>query len=77
MNEENNILYEIRENIAEIKTRLESITENTDLKIQLLEEKLSESNKRIQNLENSISWLWITSFGAIISALVAIYFEFK
>ena len=77
MNEENNILYEIRENIAEIKTRLESITENTDLKIQLLEEKLSESNKRIQNLENAISWLWRTSFGAIISALVAIYFEFK
>ena len=72
-----NILYEIRENIVEIKTKLENVIENTDLKMKLLEEKLNESNKRVQNLENAMSWLWKTSLGGIIGALISIYFEFK
>ena len=72
-----NILYEISENIVEIKTKLENVIENTDLKMKLLEEKLNESNKRGQNLENAMSWLWKTSLGGIIGALISIYFEFK
>ena len=41
---EENILYEIKESIAEIKSTLKSNAENTDLKFQLQEEKIKLSN---------------------------------
>ena len=50
---EEKILYEIKENIAEIKSTLKSNAENTDLKFQLQEEKIKVANNRISDLENS------------------------
>ena len=41
---EENILYEIKESIAEIKSTLKSNAENTDLKFQLQEEKIKVAN---------------------------------
>lgn len=54
---EENILYEIKESIAEIKSTLKSNAENTDLKFQLQEEKIKVANNRISDLENSNTWL--------------------
>lgn len=69
---EETLLYEIKESIAEIKSTLKSNAENTDLKFQLQEEKIKVANNRISDLENSNMWLWRTTAGALISAIIAI-----
>lgn len=45
MAEDNNIIYEIRENVVEIKVTLASIVQNKDLKFQVQEEKIKVANK--------------------------------
>lgn len=74
---EENILYEIKESIAEIKTTLKSNAENTDLKFQLQEEKIKVANNRISDLENSNTWLWRAIDGALISTVIAFLINFK
>ena len=74
---EENILYEIKENIAEIKSTLKSNAENTDLKFQLQEEKIKVANNRISDLENSNTWLWRAIAGALISTVIAFLINFK
>lgn len=69
---EENLLYEIKESIAEIKSTLKSNAENTDLKFQLQEEKIKVANNRISDLESSNTWLWRTTAGALIGAVIAI-----
>ena len=73
---EENILYEIKESIAEIKSTLKSNAENTDLKFQLQEEKIKVANNRISDLENSNTWLWRTIAGALISTVIAFLINF-
>ena len=74
---EENILYEIKESIAEIKSTLKSNAENTDLKFQLQEEKIKVANNRISDLENSNTWLWRAIAGALISTVIAFLINFK
>ena len=74
---EENILYEIKESIAEIKSTLKSNAENTDLKFQLQEEKIKVANNRISDLENSKTWLWRAIAGALISTVIAFLINFK
>lgn len=77
MADENNVIYEIRENVVEIKTTLASIVQNTDLKFQVQEEKIKVANNRIKDLEDTIKWLWRAIGGAAISAIVALLINLK
>lgn len=77
MAEDNNIIYEIRENVVEIKATLTSIVQNTDLKFQVQEEKIKVANNRIKDLEDSNKWLWRAVAGALISAVIAFLINYK
>lgn len=70
MADENNIIYEIRENVVEIKATLKSIVENTDLKFQIQEEKIKVANNRIRDLEENNKWLWRAIAGTLITSVV-------
>lgn len=72
-----NIIYEIRENVVEIKASLKSIVENTDLKFQVQEEKIKVANNRIKDLEDTNKWLWRAVAGAFISAAIAFLSKFN
>lgn len=71
---EENIIYEIRETLVEIKSALKSVVENTDLKFQIQEEKIKVANNRIRDLEDTIKWLWravgVTLIGAAMALLI-------
>ena len=71
MADENNVIYEIRENVVEIKATLKSIVENTDLKFQIQEEKIKVANNRIRDLEENNKWLWRAIAGTLITTVVA------
>lgn len=76
MADENTVIYEIRENVVEIKTTLTSIVQNVDLKFQVQEEKIKVANNRIKDLEDTIKWLWRAISGAKYS-LVAQQYPFS
>lgn len=67
---------EIRERLIKIETLLENYNKNTDLKLNLLQEKIFDLNHRIDDLEDNNKWLWRTFVGAIITGLVAIGLNF-
>lgn len=71
---EENIIYEIRETLVEIKSALKSVVENTDLKFQIQEEKIKVANNRIRDLEDTIKWIWraigVTLIGAAMALLI-------
>lgn len=77
MADDNNIIYEIRENVVEIKATLTSIVQNTDLKFQVQEEKIKVANNRIRDLEENNKWLWRAFAGALISAVIAFLINYK
>lgn len=77
MSDENKIIYEIRENVVEIKSALASIVQNTDLKFQIQEEKIKVANNRIKDLEETIKWLWRTIAGSVITAIIAILINLR
>lgn len=77
MADDNTVIYEIRENVVEIKTTLTSIVQNTDLKFQIQEEKLKVANNRIKDLEENNKWLWRAVAGALISTVIAFLFKLK
>ena len=72
-----NMLYEIRENVVEIKTTLRSIVENTDLKFQNHAEKIKVANKRISDLEDTNKWLWRAIAVSLIGAVMALIINIK
>ena len=72
---EKSVIYEIRENVVEIKTNLDNIVKNTDLKFQLMEEKVKVANNRIHDLEEANKWLWRASAGAVIGYVVAFFIK--
>ncbi|GAB6169707.1 hypothetical protein JCM1393_21670 [Clostridium carnis] len=74
---DDNVIYEIRENVVEIKATLTSIVQNTDLKFQVQEEKIKVANNRIKDLEDSNRWLWRAVAGSLISAVIALLTKFK
>lgn len=74
---EDKVIYEIREMVVKISTNLENVVENTDLKLQIQDEKIKVANKRIGDLENANTWLWRTCIGAIITALISLIIKFK
>lgn len=80
MAEDNKIIYEIRENVVEIKTTLTSIVQNTDLKFQVQEEKIKVANNRIKDLEDTIKWVWRAIGGGLITLIttaVAFFINIK
>ncbi|ATD55402.1 hemolysin XhlA family protein [Clostridium chauvoei] len=77
MADENPIIYEIRENVVEIKATLTSIVQNVDLKFQVQEEKIKVANNRIKDLEDTNKWLWRAIAGTLISTVVAFLIKLK
>lgn len=74
---DDNMLYEIRENVVEIKTTLRSIVENTDLKFQNQNEKIKVANNRISDLEDTNKWLWRAIALSLIGAVMALIINIK
>lgn len=72
---DDSIIYEIRENVVEIKATLTSIVQNTDLKFQIQEEKIKVANNRIKDLEENNKWLWRAVTVPIIGLVVAFLFK--
>lgn len=77
MADDNKIIYEIRENVVEIKTTLTSIVQNTDLKFQVQEEKIKVANNRIKDLEDNNKWLWRAFAGSLIAAAITFLINYK
>jgi len=51
-------LQEVRERLIKIEVLLENMSQNNDLKLETVEEKIKVANNRISDLENSNTWLW-------------------
>lgn len=64
-------LQEVRERLIKIEVLLENMSQNNNLKDELLEEKIKVANNRICDLENSNTWLWRAIAGALISSVIA------
>ncbi|WP_343348634.1 hemolysin XhlA family protein [Terrisporobacter petrolearius] len=64
-------LQEVRERLIKIEVLLENMSQNNNLKDELLEEKIKVANNRISDLENSNTWLWRAIAGALISSVIA------
>lgn len=64
-------LQEVRERLIKIEVLLENMSQNNDLKLETVEEKIKVANNRISDLENSNTWLWRAIAGALISAVIA------
>lgn len=64
-------LQEVRERLIKIEVLLENMSQNNNLKDELLEEKIKVANNRISDLENSNTWIWRAIAGALISSVIA------
>lgn len=64
-------LQEVRERLIKIEVLLENMSQNNNLKDELLEEKIKVANNRISDLENSNTWLWRAIAGVLISSVIA------
>ena len=64
-------LQEVRERLIKIEVLLENMKKNSELKNEILEEKIKVANNRISDLENSNTWLWRAIAGALISSVIA------
>lgn len=69
-------VQEITVQLARIEQMLKNMTETGDLKNKALEEKIKVANHRIEDLENTISWLSKTAIGALITGAIAVLFAF-
>lgn len=80
---EDKIIYEIRENVVKINAMLESMAENTELKLKAMEDKMNFNkemhietqkvdSKRITNLEETNKWLWRAFASSIITTLTGL-----
>ncbi len=75
MNEQETTLQEIKQELIRVKTLLEELPKTVDLKLKLYEEKISVVNHRIKKLEDTNTWMWRAIAGAVIVAIVAMYFK--
>ena len=64
-------LQEVRERLIKIEVLLENMNKNSELKNEILEEKIKVANNRISDLENSNTWLWRAIAGVLISSVIA------
>lgn len=64
-------LQEVRERLIKIEVLLENMSQNNNLKDELLEEKIKVANNRISDLENSNTWIWRAIAGALFSSVIA------
>ncbi|WP_425533936.1 hemolysin XhlA family protein [Terrisporobacter petrolearius] len=64
-------LQEVRERLIKIEILLENMSQNNNLKDELLEEKIKVAYNRIFDLENSNTWIWRAIAGALISSVIA------
>ena len=64
-------LQEVRERLIKIEVLLENMSQNNNLKDELLEEKIKVANNRISDLENSNTWIWRALAGALIGSVIA------
>ncbi|WP_143316860.1 hemolysin XhlA family protein [Clostridium sp. HBUAS56017] len=67
-------IQDIKERLVRIETLLENSQSSTELKVENLDEKIKVVNHRIQDLENTISWLTKTAIGALIAGAIGILF---
>lgn len=68
-------LQEVRERLIKIEVLLENMNKNSELKNEILEEKIKVANNRISDLENSNTWLWRAIAGALISSVIAFFIK--
>ncbi|MDU4860741.1 MAG: hemolysin XhlA family protein [Terrisporobacter othiniensis] len=64
-------LQEVRERLIKIEVLSENMSQNNDLKLETVEEKIKVANNRISDLENSNTWLWRAIAGALIGSAIA------
>lgn len=69
-------LQEVRERLIKIEVLLENMSQNNDLKLETVEEKIKVANNRITDLENSNTWIWRAIAGALISSVIAFLMKF-
>lgn len=69
-------LQEVRERLIKIEVLLENMSKNSELKNEIIEEKIKVANNRISDLENSNTWLWRAIAGALISSVIAFLIKF-
>lgn len=74
---ESDAIQEVRETCIEIKGLLKNMSETTELKLKIFEEKIKVTNKRISDLEETNKWLWRAIAGTIISAAIALLINIK
>lgn len=75
MNEQESAIQEIKRDLERVRTLLEELPKTVDLKLKLYEEKFSVANHGIADLESTNKWMWRAITGAIIAAIVAMYFR--
>lgn len=68
---------EIKIQLAKIEQILENLSKTNDLKLMNMDEKVKVANHRITDLENTITWLWRTVVGALITGGVSLLFAFS
>lgn len=68
-------LQEVRERLIKIEVLLENMNKNSELKNEILEEKIKVANNRISDLESSNTWLWRAIAGALISSVIAFFIK--
>ncbi len=67
---EQEVLQAIREDIVYIKTMLVNISQQTDLKLTNLEDKIKVANHRIDDLEKQNTWLWRSVIGVVVTSVL-------
>lgn len=77
MADEKELIQELRERLIKIEILLENMKSNNELKLEGLDEKIKVANHRISDLENTNKWLWRAITGALISAVIAFFINFK
>ena len=69
-------IQEIKERLVKIEVLLENMSNANDLKLLALDEKIKVANHRIEDLEDTIRWLWRTLAGGIATGLIGLLLTF-
>lgn len=72
--ENNDGVQEIKERLLKIEMLLENVVSTNELKLQGIEEKIKVSNHRINDLEETIKWIWRTVIGAVATGAITVIF---
>ena len=70
--EQHETIQDIKERLVKIEMLLENMSNANDLKLLALDDKIKVSNHRIEDLEDTIKWLWRTLGGALVTGAFSI-----